>query len=92
VKNYFEFVKAEAGHLNKTMVLMTAVAGIANGLAVATAIHTAGKLQPGSLHFREFFLFTSLMALFWYCKRYSMKAPGWWRRWCGSSASVSSAN
>ncbi len=72
MKNYFEFVKAEAGHLNKTMVLMTAVAGIANGLAVATAIHTAGKLQPGSLHFREFFLFTSLMALFWYCKRYSM--------------------
>lgn len=72
MKNYFEFVRGEAGHLNKTMVMMTAVAGIANGLAVATAIHTAGKLQPGSLHFREFFLFTSLMALFWYCKRYSM--------------------
>lgn len=72
MKNYFEFVKAEAGHFNKTMALMTAVAGIANGLAVATAIHTAGKLKPGNLHFREFFLFSSLMALFWYCKRYSM--------------------
>ena len=72
MKNYFEFVKKEAGPLNKTMVLMTAVAGIANGLAVATAIHTAGKLQPGSLHFQEFFLFSSLLALFWFCKRYSM--------------------
>lgn len=72
MKNYFEFVKAEAGHFNKTMALMTVIAGIANGLAVATAIHAAGKLKPGSLHFREFLLFTSLMALFWYCKRYSM--------------------
>nr|WP_320012250.1 cyclic peptide export ABC transporter [uncultured Desulfobulbus sp.] len=54
------------------MIFMTIAAGIANGLAVATAIHTAGKLQPGSLHFQEFFLFVSLMALFWYCKRYSI--------------------
>jgi putative ATP-binding cassette transporter len=72
VKHYFEFVKAEAGRVNATMALMTAVAGIANGLAVATAIHTAGRLKPGSLHFREFLLFGSLMTLFWYCKRYSM--------------------
>ncbi len=72
MKNYFEFVKTEAGPLNKSMVLMTIMAGIANGLAVATAIHTASKLTPGSLHFQELFLFTSLMALFWYCKRYSM--------------------
>nr|WP_275889139.1 cyclic peptide export ABC transporter [Desulfobulbus rhabdoformis] len=54
------------------MIFMTIAAGITNGLAVATAIHIAGKLQPGSLHFQEFFLFISLMALFWYCKRYSI--------------------
>ncbi len=51
---------------------MTVVAGIANGLAVATAIHTAEKLDGTSHHFREFLLFFSLMALFWFCKRYSM--------------------
>jgi putative ATP-binding cassette transporter len=72
VKNYYEFIKTEAGPLSKTMVLMTVVAGIANGMAVATAIHTASKLKPGNLQFREFFLFTSLIVLFWYCKRYSM--------------------
>ncbi len=72
MKEYFEFIKTEVGRLNKTMVLMTGMAGMANGLAVATAIHTALNLQPGSLHFREFLLFFSLMALFWFCKRYSM--------------------
>lgn len=72
MKHYFEFVKAEAGRFNRTMAFMTVVAGIANGLAVATAIHTAGQLKPGSLHFQELLLFVSLMALFWYCKRYSM--------------------
>ena len=54
------------------MVLMTVTAGIANGLAVATAIHAAGNLKEDSLHFSTFLLFSSLMALFWYCKRYSM--------------------
>ncbi len=72
MKNYFQFVKTEAGRLNRTMVLMTVTAGIANGLAVATAIQTAAKLKPGSLHFSSFFLFASLMGLFWFCKRYSM--------------------
>ncbi|EXJ11070.1 cyclic peptide export ABC transporter [Imhoffiella purpurea] len=72
MRRYFEFVRAEAGRIDRLTVLMTAVAGIANGLAVATAIHTAEKLQPGSLHFRELLLFVSLMALFVYCKRYSM--------------------
>lgn len=72
MKYYFDFIKAEASYLNKTMVFMTVVAGVANALAVATAIRTAAQLRPGSLHFQEFFLFCSLMALFWYCKRYSM--------------------
>ncbi len=72
MKSYFEFIKTEVGRINKTMVLMTITAGIANGLAVATAIQTAGKLKPGNLHFQAFFLFGSLMALFGYCKRYSM--------------------
>lgn len=53
---------------------MTVTAGVANGLAVATAIKAAGELKPGELHFQTFLLFTSLMALFWYCKRYSLNA------------------
>lgn len=72
MRNYFEFVRSEAGPLKKGIVLMTVAAGVANGLAVASAINTASKIKPGSLHFAEFFLFTSLIALFWYCKRYSI--------------------
>jgi len=72
MKNYINFIREESGSIKKSMVVMTAIAGVANGFAVATAIHTAEKLKPGELHFREFLLFFSLMFLFWYCKRFSM--------------------
>lgn len=72
MKNYLSFIKDESGTVRKSMIIMTSIAGIANGLAVSTAIHTAEQLKPGELHFREFLLFCSLMVLFWYCKRFSM--------------------
>ncbi|RLB10278.1 MAG: hypothetical protein DRG39_06630 [Deltaproteobacteria bacterium] len=73
MKNYIEFVKRESGgRISATLVIMTITAGIANGLAVATAIIAAGTLKEGELHFRTFLLFCSLMALFCLSKRYSM--------------------
>jgi len=72
MKNYINFIREESGAIKKSMILMTSIAGIANGLAISTAIHTAEKIKPGELHFREFLMFCSLMLLFWYCKRFSM--------------------
>lgn len=68
MRTFFEFIKAESKEFRWPLVVMAVVAGMLNGVAIAVAIGTAKKLEPGNLNFAELLLFAFCIATFWITK------------------------
>lgn len=70
MKKFIDFIRRESPEFRGTLVALSLLAGLANGLSVSVAIKTAKSLRPGELHVREFLLFAVCLFAFWVTKEY----------------------
>ena len=70
MKKFITFIRTESPEFRGNLVVISVLAGIVNGFAVALAINAAKDLEPGKLQIREFLLFAIALVAYWVSKEY----------------------
>jgi len=70
LKKFITFIRTESPEFRGNLVVISVLAGIVNGFAVALAINAAKDLEPGKLQIREFLLFAIALVAYWVSKEY----------------------
>lgn len=64
MKEFFKFLRKESPDFKLSLIFLSSISGVMNGVALAIAITAANKIKPGEFDFQDFLLFFSSIGLF----------------------------